>query len=50
MIGMTLWLALAVAGDDDHPLSKDCTGLNWVLPFTKARETAEERGRLLLIK
>ena len=33
-----------------HPLTRDRTGLTWVLPFEAAREAARERGRLLLIK
>lgn len=34
----------------DSPLSLDRTGLNWVLPFEKARTTAGENNRLLMIK
>ena len=42
--------AVAEEAADDHPLVKDKTGMKWVLPFTKARATAREQGRLLLIK
>ena len=34
----------------DHPLNKDKTGLNWVLPFKKAHEKAKQTQRLLMIK
>lgn len=53
MIWTTLLVLLspmtAHAGDD-HPLSKDRTGMKWQLPFEKARAEAEQKTRLLLIK
>ncbi len=33
-----------------HPLQLDKTGMRWVLPFTRARQVAAERKRLLMIK
>ena len=38
------------AVQDGHPLSKDKTGLLWVLPFERAREQAKAHKRVLLIK
>ena len=50
----TLTLLVAVAAvwaqDDAHPLAKDRTGLNWVLPFEEAKAKAAAEKRLLLIK
>ncbi len=34
----------------EHPLQLDKTGMRWVLPFARARKTAAERKRLLMIK
>ena len=34
----------------DHPLKKDRTGMEWVLPFSKARQQAAELKRILMIK
>jgi len=34
----------------EHPLEKDRTGMQWVLPFKQAREKAKQGRRLLLIK
>ncbi len=33
-----------------HPLDKDRTGMEWVLPFTAAKAKAAKEKRLLLIK
>ncbi len=38
------------AAPADHPLTKDRTGLNWVLPFDKAKMQAGNSKRLLMIK
>ncbi len=46
---ITLILLLA-APQADHPLSKDRTGIRWVLPFKEAVKKAETEARLLLIK
>ena len=43
-------LALVASAENDHPLSKDRTGMTWVLPFKQAQKTAAEQKRLLLIK
>ncbi len=52
MIALTAALSVLVpqATDADHPLTKDRTGIRWVLPFTAARAKAERDARLLLIK
>ena len=47
---MTVILALAFLLQDEHPLSKDKTGLDWVLPFTEAQKKSENEKRILLIK
>lgn len=46
-IMMTLILLTLQA---DHPLTKDKTGMAWVMPFTEARARAAKEKRLLLIK
>jgi hypothetical protein len=33
-----------------HPLTKDRTGMQWVLPFAKAVQQAAETKRILMIK
>ncbi|MEE8467908.1 MAG: hypothetical protein V3T22_05605 [Planctomycetota bacterium] len=33
-----------------NPLQLDKTGMQWVLPFARARKVAAERKRLLMIK
>ena len=33
-----------------NPLQLDKTGMQWVLPFSRAQETAAESKRLLMIK
>ena len=43
-------LMLAPQGPQDHPLAKDRTGIQWVLPFTEARQKAADLDRLLMIK
>lgn len=48
MTAVLIATALLAAGD--HPLAKDKTGLNWVLPFEKAEEKAATNTRLLMIK
>ena len=35
---------------DDHPVHLDRTGIDWVLPFERARAISRETGRPLLIK
>ncbi len=50
MTAILIGLALVGADVPDHPLSKDKTGLHWVLPFAKAAETAQSKSRLLMIK
>ena len=42
-------LLLSAAGED-HPLSKDRTGIHWVFPFKEAQAQAAKEDRLLLIK
>ena len=42
--------AAIAAAEEAHPLSKDKTGMKWVLPFEKAQEAAKQQGRLLMIK
>ena len=39
-----------VSAQQGHPLMKDKTGMNWVVPFSAAQTKAKETGRLLLIK
>ena len=50
----TLLLLTSILGADAnpkaHPLTKDKTGIRWVLPFRDARAKAENEKRLLLIK
>ena len=43
-------LALSSLLQDANPLSRDRTGIRWVLPFRAAREASADRGRLLLLK
>ncbi len=38
------------AGPAKHPLTKDRTGIRWVLPFDEANAAAAKHGRLLMIK
>lgn len=47
--GLALALPLA-AQETGNPLSKDRTGMPWVLPFEEAWKTAHARKRLLLVK
>ena len=47
----SLLLVSALAGPaSDSPLALDRTGIEWVVPFTEARDAAREGGRLLFIK
>ena len=48
MTAILIATALLAAGD--HPLTKDKTGLNWVIPFEKAEAKAAANKRLLMIK
>lgn len=50
MIPLVMLCMLTGAPQETHPLTKDRTGLEWVLPFKEARKAASERNRLLLIK
>ena len=50
LLAALLLPAALAAADETHPLSKDKTGMRWILPFEKARETAKQQGRLLMIK
>lgn len=45
-----LFLAPADVQEQEHALSKDKTGMKWVLPFTSARKASTKNTRLLLIK
>ncbi len=47
---LPLLLLGGLAWGGDHPLSKDRTGVAWVLPFRAARDKAKASHRLLLIK
>ncbi len=38
------------AAPETHPLTKDKTGMAWVLPFKHALEKAQTEKRLLMIK
>ncbi|MCZ6788252.1 MAG: hypothetical protein O7E54_13915 [Planctomycetota bacterium] len=38
------------AAPETHPLTKDRTGMTWVLPFKAAHEKAQKEKRLLMIK
>ncbi len=48
MTAILIATALLTAGN--HPLDKDKTGLNWVMPFEKAEAKAVANKRLLMIK
>lgn len=50
MTHTALALAMFVLAQEDHPLTKDKTGMRWALPFTEALEQAKDQTRLLLIK
>ena len=43
-------MASVVWAQEEHPLQKDKTGIQWVLPFEKAKEKASQKERLLMIK
>lgn len=54
---LPLAIALAVAlpahaqkAGEKLPFAPDQTGLDWVLPFKKARAAAKQQNRLLVIK
>ena len=46
----SLLVTLALMAAQDSPLLKDKTGIEWVVPFRRAREKAEGERRLLMIK
>ena len=50
MTSLILATALLIGAGEEHPLSKDRTGLHWVFPFKEAQAQAAKDGRLLLIK
>ncbi len=41
---------LAAQSKGTHPLLKDRTGIDWVLPFSAAKKKAATENRLLMIK
>ena len=50
MSALLIATAFFAAEPANHPLTKDRTGLNWVLPFDKAQQQAGKSKRLLMIK
>ena len=48
LIAAFLFAPAAIAAK--HPLTKDRTGIRWVLPFGEAKAAAAKRSRLLMIK